>query len=159
MPRNTPGALRAAQHLEGRRVPEWTRDRPPIPHLSAETSAAIRWIEREDLACRHEEIHTESFLATYRAFLRQPGRTLYLIRSECPSCPGCQYDDIAVIRDALHTVECALPPRARVEFRRLLARFDAEFRRRTLPDLDPAFWTDWQGEPLPWWHRRVYQGR
>jgi len=62
---------------------------------------------------------------------------------------------VAVIRDALEAVTRVLPPPARAEMRRLLTRLDNEFRRRTLPDSSPkAMWT---GEPLPWWHRRIYQ--
>ncbi|MFF2775621.1 hypothetical protein ACFVU3_12000 [Streptomyces sp. NPDC058052] len=79
--------------------------------------------------------------------------------SECPSCPGCQYDDVAVVRDALEHISNVLPLRARTELRRLLARLDAEFRRRTLADPCPGHWHDWSGVPYPWWHRRLYQGR
>ncbi|MQY10010.1 hypothetical protein SRB5_01140 [Streptomyces sp. RB5] len=81
-----------------------------------------------------------------------------LTASECPSCPGCQYDDIAVVRDALEYLTGLLPPPARTEFRRLLTGLDTQFRRRTLPDPDPSHWHDWSGSPYPWWHRRLYSG-
>jgi hypothetical protein len=93
--------------------------------------------------------------ALERAFLRQPGRKLRLVASECPSCPGCEYLDVAVVRDGLEAVTQVLPPRARAELRRLLVRLDRGFRRRTMSDSGPKL--RWTGEPLPWWHRRIFQ--
>lgn len=48
-----------------------------------------------------------------------------------------------------------LPLPARTELRRLLDTLDTRFRRRTIPDRWSSR-TDWLGESLPWWHRRVY---
>lgn len=81
-----------------------------------------------------------------------------LIASECPACPGCQYDDVAVVRDKLEEVVGMLPLPARTELRRLLTGLDAEFRSRTLHDPDPSRWVDWSGNPYRWWHRRLYEG-
>jgi len=159
--------VRAGRRLEDRRLPRWARDFPPIDRLSPETSTAIRVAEHSDhdLHSAHgdQSYHvrpggTAGFLRSYRAFLRRPDPRLKLTASECPSCPGCQYDDVAVIRDALQDVVRVLPPRARAELKRLLTVLDTEFRRRTIPDPDPAHWTDWRGTPYPWWHRRVYAG-
>ncbi|TQF02451.1 hypothetical protein E6W39_09425 [Kitasatospora acidiphila] len=101
---------------------------------------------------------TSQFLHSYRKFLRQPARRLRLVASECPACPGCQYDDVAVVRDALEEIVSFLPLLARAELRRLLVDLDAEFGRRTLHDPDPSHWVDWSGNPYPWWHRRLYVG-
>ncbi|MEU9290796.1 hypothetical protein AB0D57_40740 [Streptomyces sp. NPDC048275] len=158
MPRRRPGAVRAARRLEERRLPDWARDFPPIDRLSLETSAAIRFAEHSGAGEHLQPGGTAQFLRSYRAFLRRPGRTLRLIASQCPACPGCQYDDVAVVRDALGDVVRVLPPRARTELREVLTVLDTEFRRRTLPDPDPAHWTDWSGRPYAWWHRRLYEG-
>ncbi|WP_406291532.1 hypothetical protein [Embleya sp. NBC_00896] len=102
--------------------------------------------------------NTAQFLRGYRRFLERPGSRLRLVASSCPSCPACQYDDVAEVRDALQSVLCLLPPRPRAELRQLLSGLDTEFRRRTLPDLDPDRRTDRSGDPHPWWHRRLYEG-
>lgn len=94
-------------------------------------------------------------LAAYRRFLRQPGR-LDLVASYCPSCPGCQYEDIAVVRDALEDATRMLDGRPRTELRRLLSALDADFARRTRPDPDPSAWRWYDGTPKAWWHRRIY---
>ncbi|GAA5193481.1 hypothetical protein GCM10023322_55600 [Rugosimonospora acidiphila] len=83
------------------------------------------------------------------------GGKLRLAASECPACPGCQYVDVAVVRDGLEAVVRLLPSPARAEMRRLLTRLDRDFRRRTLPDSSPE--ARWNGEPLPWWHRRIHR--
>ncbi|MEU2789979.1 hypothetical protein [Streptomyces sp. NPDC007100] len=158
MPRRRPGALRAARRLRGRRPPSWAYDTGPLDRLSPGTSAAIRYAEHGDHGHDVSPGRTEDFLRRYRAFLRRPGAKLWLTASECPACPGCRYEDVAVVRDALQAVLCVLPPRPRAELRGHLARLDAEFRRRTRPDPDPRHWADWSGEPYPWWHRRLYEG-
>ena len=157
MPRRRPGAIRATQTLGAHRLPEWTGEVPPIDRLSSHTSAAIRLAELSHSGDHIRPGRTADLLRSYRKFLRQPERTLRLVASVWPSCPGCRYDDIAVVRDTLQDVMRLLPLRARTELRRLLATLDTEFRRRTLPDLDPQHWTDWDGTPFPWWHRRLYR--
>ncbi|GIE34885.1 hypothetical protein Ait01nite_079300 [Actinoplanes italicus] len=170
MPRRRPGALRATQRTSGH-VRQWARDSGTIDRLSAATTAAIRLVEyrgyfgghrHDGEPYDHDPFHehvrpgrTGPFLKDYRAFLRRPGRRLRLEASICPSCPGCQYMDLALVRDALETITRLLPPPARGEMRRLLNRLDQEFRRRTLPDSHPR--SSWAGETLPWWHRRIYQ--
>ncbi|MDG4858330.1 hypothetical protein P8605_09220 [Streptomyces sp. T-3] len=150
MPRNRPGALRATAP----RVPLWTHEGGRIDRLSLPTSAAIRLAEHAGGVDYHVSPgNTARFLATYRRFLRShPGARLRLIASECPACPGCQYDDIAVVRDALQSTLLSLPLRPRAELQCLLSALDLEFRRRTLPSLTPA-----RGG-LAWWHRRLYEG-
>ncbi|AKA08200.1 hypothetical protein SAZ_42150 [Streptomyces noursei ZPM] len=131
---------------------------PPIDRLSRDATAAIHLVEYGYGGYEVQPGRTSQFLFSYREFLRQPGRKLRLTASECPSCPGCQYDDVAVVRDGLEHVVGILPLSARTELRRLLAGLDAEFRRRTLHDPDPSRWLDWSGRPYPWWHRRLYVG-
>ncbi|MDI6105939.1 hypothetical protein QLQ12_45955 [Actinoplanes sp. NEAU-A12] len=172
MPRKRPGAIRATQQAIGRTVRQWTCEGGgPIDHLSLATTAAVRAVEHggsfgwyvEGGECYdpdpfNEHIRpgrTAHFLVEYRKFLRQPGRKLRLEASLCPSCPGCQYDDLALMRDALEAVTRLLPLSARAEMRRLLSCLDGDLRRRTLPDSSPR--TSWNGEPLPWWHRRIYK--
>jgi hypothetical protein len=158
MPRNRPGAIRAARRFEGGRPPEWARELAPIDRLSLDTSAAIHLAEYGYHGYDVPPGGTAALLRRYRAFLRPRGRNLRLVASECPACPGCQYDDVAVVRDALQAVVCLLPSWAGAELRQLLTGLDAEFRRRTLPDPDPDRWTDWSGSPYRWWHRRLYEG-
>jgi hypothetical protein len=157
MPRKRPSAIRAGARGAERRPPEWACELGRIDRLSLEASAEIHLVERQGHGYEVRPGSTARFLRGYRAFLRGPGTRLRLIASECPSCPGCQYDDVAVVRDALQAVLGVLPPLARTELRRLLVRLDTEFRRRTLPDLDPNRRTDWSGMPYPWWHRRLYE--
>ena len=172
MPRKRPGAIRATPPAARCAVRQWTGEGGgPIDRLSPAATAVVRAVEfggclgryahdgegyDPDLFNEHVRPgRTATFLAQYREFLRQPGHKLRLEASLCPGCPGCQYDDLALVRDALEAVTRRLPPPARREMRRLLSRLDDEFRRRTLPDSHPR--TRWDGEPLPWWHRRIYK--
>ncbi|WP_327355359.1 hypothetical protein [Streptomyces sp. NBC_01304] len=149
MPRNRPGALRATAP----RVPLWTHEGGRIDRLSLPTSAAIRLAEHTGGVDHHVSPgNTARFLATYRRFLHTSGGRLRLVASSCPACPGCQYDDIAVVRDASQSTLLSLPLRPRTEFQLLLTALDLEFRRRTLPSLVPV-----RGG-LAWWHRRLYEG-
>lgn len=158
MPRKRPGAIRAVRRLEERRPPEWAYELGRIDRLSLDASAAVHLVESRGHGYEIQPGRTAQLLRSYRAFLRGPGSGLRLVASRCPSCPGCQYEDVAVVRDGLQAVVCGVPPRTGIELRRLLARLDAEFRRRTLPDPDPNRVTDWRGMPYPWWHRRLYEG-
>lgn len=171
MPRRPPGAIRAVQDVDGRAVRQWAREAGPIDGLSSTTTANVRVVEYEgsitgsskdraffDVDPFREHVrpgHTAQFLGEYRKFLRQPGRKLRPEASLCPACPGCRYMDIAVVRDALEAVTRLLPPPARAEMRRLLRGLDSEFRQRTQSDSSPRL--GWNGEPLPWWHRRIYR--
>jgi hypothetical protein len=172
MPRKRPGAIRVTQHAAGRTVRQWVReDGAPIDRLSPATTAVVRTVEfggdlgrlRRSGECYdpdpfNEHVRpgrTAAFLLEYRKFLRRPGRRLRLETSICPACPGCRYQDLADVRDALEAVTRSLPSAARAEMRRLLDRLDDDLRRRTLPDTFPR--TSWDGEPLPWWHRRIYK--
>jgi hypothetical protein len=157
MPRRRPGAIRVA-HNEDWRTRAWADDKPTIDRLSGKTSAAIHVVEETRGSAGYHSLRpgtTAQHLADYRAFLRQEGR-LELTASLCPACPGCWYEDIAEVRDALEAITEVLPSRARGELRRVLATLDAQYRRRTLPDLDPARWRYWDGTLKPWWHRRMY---
>lgn len=138
-----------------------------MDRLSAAASAEVHRAEHSP----GEEVgRLADLLRRYRAFLARPGGRLRLTASECPSCPGCALDDVAVVRDELARSYRTLPPSARTALGRILRDLDAEFRRRTLPDLDPppARWADWReyvddwaewgGVPYAWWHRRLYEG-
>ncbi|MFJ8014474.1 hypothetical protein [Streptomyces sp. NPDC096339] len=154
MPRKRPGALRAARgDFEGRRPSAWARELPPVDRLPPRASAEVHW------ALRNEARDLASLLHLYRAFLRQPGNRLRLVLSECPACPGCARDDVAVVRDELADLRRVLPPGARRALGRLLRTLDDEFRRRTIPEHHPLrHGLDWRGRPYAWWHRRVYEG-
>ncbi|MEU8527306.1 MULTISPECIES: hypothetical protein [Streptomyces] len=131
---------------------------PPIDRLSVATSSAIRIAERTGPDYHLAPGRTAECLAAYRRFLSRPGSRLLLTRSDCPACPGCAYDDVAEVRDALEAVMLALPARPRAELRRLLGPLDAAFLRRTLPNPDPRpdRWDGRQGMREPWWYRRAY---
>lgn len=167
MPRKRPGAIRATQQAA---VRQWAGE-GVIDRLSPATTATIRAVEHSAYRSWyvppeqsyhpdpfHEHVrpgNTAEFLLTYRKFLRQPGQKLRLDASQAPACPSCQYEDLAVVRDALEAVTRLLPSAARAEMRRLLGRLDRELRRRTIPDSRPR--RSWADEPLPWWHRRIYR--
>jgi hypothetical protein len=137
-------------------VPDWAHEPGPIDRLSPATSATIRVTELRHSGDHIRPGNTRYLLRLYRDFLRRPERTLRLTVACCPA-PGCEYDDLAIARDALEEVAAVLPHHARTELRGLLLLLDSELHRRTLPQLDPDRWRDWRGEPLPWWHRRVHQ--
>ncbi|MEV7524327.1 hypothetical protein [Streptomyces sp. NPDC091371] len=151
MPRRRPGALRAARgSFEDRRPPTWAWELPPVDRLSRAASAEVHW-------ARHKSYYgTQELLGSYRAFLDRPGGRLRPTEACCPA-PGCELDDVTVVRDELADVYRTLPPVARRALGRILRRLDADFRHRTLPDPDPLpdHWVDWSGRPRSWWHRRL----
>ncbi|WP_031519136.1 hypothetical protein [Streptomyces sp. NRRL F-5123] len=142
MPRRPPGALRAAPHARRGAARPYSQ----VRGLGASTQAAVRRVE----ARRFGPGFLKGALATYEGFLRQPGRVLYPPRADCPCC------DVLDARDDVQDVLHALPPRARRELGRVVARLDAEFERRTLPDPfaagQPA---SWRHRRRPWWHLRL----
>ncbi|MGW6913882.1 hypothetical protein ACWGB8_08695 [Kitasatospora sp. NPDC054939] len=91
-------------------------------------------------------------LGLYERFLRRPGRWLYVRRTDCPCC------DVVTGRDELQAVIEALPTSARRELSRVVARLDAEFERRTLPDphASERLCSGWFDPPRrSWWHLRL----
>ncbi|MGA5817554.1 hypothetical protein ACPC54_06805 [Kitasatospora sp. NPDC094028] len=150
MPRKRPRALRAQQP-----APRVWAPTPPlrIPGLSLRASRDVHRVER-----LYPDFHlgpgaTDQALRGYRAFLHpRSNRPLYPRDSECPSCPGCAFDDVRHCRDVLDAALERLPPRARAELALLLRPLDTEYRRRTLPDpfADRREWT-----AHLWWHRRL----
>ncbi|MFI6033161.1 hypothetical protein ACIBBD_03065 [Streptomyces sp. NPDC051315] len=126
---------------------------PPVPGLSPRTGLAIHRAEHE----RHDHHHlfpgtTAHALHRYRTFLAPPGRSpLHPRAAACPACPGCALDDVRTARDVLAETLSRLPPRARAELARTVARLDRHYRARTLPD--PR-----AGDDAPWWHRRLGEG-
>ncbi|GAA5075575.1 hypothetical protein GCM10023336_64960 [Streptomyces similanensis] len=99
---------------------------------------------------------TDRALRRYRAFAQSPGRRpLYPQDAEC-SCRGCSFDDVRHARDVLDEVLRQLPARAREELRRRVARLDAAYLQRTLPD-PFADRRQWRSDL--WWRRRLADGR
>lgn len=142
MPRRPPGALRAAPRA--RRAA--SRPFSQVDGLGRSAQAAVRRVE----ARRFGPGYLSAALATYEGFLRRPGRVLYLPVSDCPCC------DVADARDDVEDLLRALPPRARRELGRVVARLDAELERRTLPDPSAAARApDWRHQRRPWWHLRL----
>ncbi|MCX5195106.1 hypothetical protein OOK31_14550 [Streptomyces sp. NBC_00249] len=151
MPRRRPGALRAERGtFAGRRAPAWARELPPVDRLSPEASADVHRVRG-----RGHFYPLEDLLSRYRAFLERPGGRLRLTYALCPA-PGCELDDLAVVRDGLAEWCADLPPEARSALARVLVGLDARLRRRTLPDPE-APRTDRAGTPRPWWHRLRYE--
>ncbi|MFF4014179.1 hypothetical protein [Streptomyces sp. NPDC001843] len=151
MPRNRPGALRAALRSQRPRY----RDEPPPPRihgLSARTSLAVHHAERHSPDYWYGRGSTDTALRNYRAFLHSPGpRPRYPRNSFCPACPGCALDDVREARDALADILPRLPPRARAELRRTVTPLDRRYLLLTLPD--PL-----AERETPWWHRRLADG-
>jgi len=88
-------------------------------------------------------------LVTYRRFLSRPGRYLYLACADCPCCDPC------TARDTLAEAIRRLPDHARVALTRVVARLDAEFERRTLPDPFASLIGPWYA--AAWWRRRIHE--
>ncbi|MFJ3932013.1 MULTISPECIES: hypothetical protein [unclassified Streptomyces] len=119
MPRRRPGGLRHERwrprgYVAVRRV----------PHVSARTRAAVRRVEEQRL---RPGLVAEA-LDRFAAAFSRSGR--YLDASEVWQ-PGLEIEDA---RDDLDDVMRHLPEGARADLGRLVARIDAEFERRTLPD-------------------------
>ncbi|MGW5355697.1 hypothetical protein ACWERV_34925 [Streptomyces sp. NPDC004031] len=143
MPRRPPGALRAAPHA--RRA--GARPYSQVRGLGRSAQAAVRRAE----AGRFGPGFLSGALATYEGFLRQPGRVLYPPLPDCPCC------DILDARDDIEELLHTLPPSARRELGRIVARLDAEFARRTLPDPFAAAQPGGsrRHQRRPWWHLRL----
>ncbi|MBT2448264.1 hypothetical protein J7F03_14485 [Streptomyces sp. ISL-43] len=159
MPRSRPGALRAVRNTAGDgRLPAWVRELPRVDRLSARASAEVHALESATAAHARGLSETRTLLAAYRAFLAQPGSRLRRRKAWC-SCPGCEDEDVALVRDKLADRYRALSPRARAELGPVLADLDAEFRRRTEPDPHPPpeHRADRSGRPRSWWHRRRFE--
>lgn len=153
MPRRRPSALRAEQVIT-RRCECGPPDR--IHGISARTAYAIHLAE---VSSRDYYLYpgaTKSALRRYRAFVSPPGkRSRYPKPAEC-SCRGCSLDDVRHARDVLDSVLEQLQGRARSELGHQVARLDAWYLARTLPD-PFASHCDGNG-PRPWWRRRLSLG-
>ncbi|MFR9797432.1 hypothetical protein ACL02U_16200 [Streptomyces sp. MS06] len=98
---------------------------------------------------------TAHALRRYRAFLEPSGRRpLYPQDAHC-SCRGCSLDDVRHARDVLEEVLQRLPSRSRAELKRRVARLDAGYLERTLPD-PFAERRQWRADL--WWRRRLTVG-
>jgi hypothetical protein len=152
MPRRRPSALRAEQVTT--RGCECVPDQ--IHGISARTAYAIHLAE---VSSRDEYLFpgvTKSALRRYRVFVSPPGkRSRYPKPAECP-CRGCSIDDVRHARDVLESVLEQLQGRARSELGRQVARLDARYLARTLPDPFASHY-DSSG-PCPWWRCRLSLG-
>ncbi|MGW1037786.1 hypothetical protein ACWD4Z_37080 [Streptomyces antibioticus] len=96
---------------------------------------------------------TRAAVAALRRFLATPGRYLYMRRDYC-ACTRCDLErNPAAARDVLEGMLPLLPHYARRDLESLLAEFDGELLRRTLPDVFT------HREPWrrgAWWHERLY---
>jgi hypothetical protein len=139
MARRPPGAVRA------QRWPARTSIRPvrQIPGIPRRTQTAIKQIEARYLG--HGVV--ADALHQYESFLRRPGRHLYLPWHDCPCC------DPLDARDTLEEALRRLPPAARGGLGGIVARLDAEFLRRTLPDPRAASLSSWHA--AAWWRQRI----
>lgn len=85
--------------------------------------------------------HVATAVRDLREYARVAHRTGASLTLECPCC---EPDTRWTLEEALR----ALPPRSRKALRAVIAKFDEEIRRKTLPD--PAAPPEW-----PWWERRI----
>lgn len=135
MPRNRPGAVRAARtRIQGYRTLSRIRG------VHWRTRRAIELAEIRELGAGR----VQDVLDRYRGLLDGPGRWLAL--PPPIGCPGC---DLTYARHDVADVLRALPPAARADLRRIVAPLDDRFRRRTLPEPNAA------GDA--WWLRRVHE--
>ncbi|MGW0291032.1 hypothetical protein [Streptomyces tuirus] len=109
--------------------------------MSARTRAAVRRVEAERLWPGAVAVA----LSRFEWAFRQPRRYL----SGPYESPGIEIEDG---RDDLAEVLRYLPGGARADLGRLVARIDAEFERRTLPDPGPA--SEWTAGRWWWWRIR-----
>jgi hypothetical protein len=71
-----------------------------------------------------------------------PVRALDDYAPEACHCPGCQWDDPVVCREALRTALHALPAKAARELRALIRPLDELYLARSIPDPDTAYIRD-----------------
>ncbi|GAA1992433.1 hypothetical protein [Catenulispora subtropica] len=138
MPRNRPSAVRAAHPAP----PKFSRPYSEVDGLSRRTTEILRRLE----AGRFQPGYVADAVASYRGLLRQPGRILYVDIDDCPCC------DPVHFRDQLDDVIRALPRGGGNDLRRLVAKLDREFERRTLPDI----YAEPNGDHR-WWRYRQRQ--
>lgn len=153
MPRRRPSALRAEQVMQPHHECPWLDQ---ICGLSARTAYAIHLVE---VASRDYYLYlgaTKSALRRYRAFVSPPGkRPRYPKPADC-TCRGCSLDDVRHARDVLESVLEQLSGRARADLGRQVARLDAQYLARTLPD---PFASQYDSNgPRSWWERRLSLG-
>ncbi|MEV6954219.1 hypothetical protein [Streptomyces sp. NPDC051183] len=113
-----------------------------MPGIPRRTQAAIHRIEAQHLwrGAVAEALHR------YERFLQRPGRYLYLPFEACCCDP-------VEARDTLEDALRLLSPAARRELHSVVARLDAEFQRRTLPN--PAAASVNARLAAAWWRQRI----
>jgi hypothetical protein len=137
MPRRRPKVVRAEQWRPPKHVPVRR-----VRGVSSRTRAAIRRVEDERLWPNA----VADALSRFEWAFKQPGR--YLNASQAYS-PGIEVEDG---RDDLDAALRHLPRGARADLSRLVARIDAEFERRTLPN--PGWVSEWTAGRWWWWRLR-----
>lgn len=138
MPRRPPGAVRATYQIRRDGSSKFSQ----VTGLSQRTCAALQRLERRRLGPGT----VAQAIATYQRFVRRPGRTLYLPFHECPCC------DPVYARDILQQALSALPQASARDLRLLVARLDAEFERKTLPNPRPRSVGE---KSRGWWYFRL----
>jgi hypothetical protein len=128
MPRRRPAQVRAGLPIRqrpGQRVRQVSR-------VSAATLRAIAELERARL--RPGAI--AEALDGWGRFVRGPVRDLDDYAPELCPCPGCQWHDPVVRRQALRTALHALPTTAARELRALIRPLDEIYLARSIPEPD-----------------------
>lgn len=137
MPRRQPGAVRADHQMRFNKSREFSQ----VSGVGRRTCAAVKRLEGSRLGPGA----VAEAIATYESFLRRPGRYLSSPGYECPCC------DPVYARDVLQVALGALPKSTGRDLRLIVARLDAEFERKTLPDPQPPR----ASRNLAWWHYRL----
>lgn len=130
MPRRRPAELRARLPIAQR---PGSRIRQ-VPRVSGPSLRAIAELERTRL--RPGQI--AEALDGWARFVRGPVRALDDYAPELCPCPGCQWDDPVVQREALRMALHALPAKAARELRALIRPLDELYLARTIPGQDTA---------------------
>jgi hypothetical protein len=130
MPRRRPAQLRAR-----RPISRWPR--PAIRQVSGVSAPTLRAIaELERTRLRPGAI--AEALNGWARFVHGPARARDNYAPEGCSCPGCQWEDPVVHREALCMALYALPTKAARELRALLRPLDERYLARSIPDSSTA---------------------
>jgi len=140
MPRRRPHELRAAGPTPRRATPVRR-----IPHVTALTRAAVRRLEGQDENLWPDAV--ADAVDTYGRHLRRPKRESATEDLDCPCCSPLD------ARDTLDLALRRLPPGARTDLGRIVARLDAVYLRRSLPD--PRYSGSNTQAAQGWWRHRL----
>jgi hypothetical protein len=128
MPRRRPAQLRA-------RLPIQQRPARRIRQISRVSASTLRAIaELESIRLRPGKL--AEALDGWARFVHGPARALHNYAPEDCLCPGCQWDDPVVRRQALRMALDALPTKAANELRALIRPLDEIYLSRSIPNPD-----------------------